>query len=234
MRANVTVIVLAAVPVLCHVVLKGQAPQKPALRPYAVRKLYPVDQAVRDPSFLAFRKRLQRLVRERNAALLLAILDRQVVSSFGRGPGVEQFRQEYHPELKPSRVWTTLRDVLSLGGSFRNDEGHREFVAPYVYSAFPEDLGDDEAGYVYGAIIGRNVPVHARPSLDSPNTETLSYDIVKWADAPEPEKPWTGIVTPKGRLGYVQTRYIRSPHDYRVSFRKVRGRWRMTSLVAGD
>jgi hypothetical protein len=37
-----------------------------------------------------------------------------------------------------------------------------------------------------------------------------------------------------GRQGYVHSRYLRSPIDYRASFTLIDGQWRMTSSIAGD
>jgi hypothetical protein len=45
---------------------------------------------------------------------------------------------------------------------------------------------------------------------------------------------WVKITAPNGRQGYVSGKYVRSPSDYHACFRKVRGKWYMTVLAAGD
>lgn len=37
-----------------------------------------------------------------------------------------------------------------------------------------------------------------------------------------------------GRKGYIASRYVRSPVDYRAFLTREGGRWRMTLFVAGD
>ncbi len=37
-----------------------------------------------------------------------------------------------------------------------------------------------------------------------------------------------------GTAGYISSRYVRSPIDYRAYFSKEGGRWQMMMLLAGD
>jgi hypothetical protein len=37
-----------------------------------------------------------------------------------------------------------------------------------------------------------------------------------------------------GRSGYIHSRFVRSPVDYRAYFARKDGRWRMVMLLAGD
>lgn len=199
-------------------------------RQYPVRKLHPVDEAGKDLSFLAFRRTMFRIVRDRDRRALEGALAPDVVSSFGRSPGRKDFVEEYHPERKDSKVWSILSRVLPLGGSFSTVDGRRTFSAPYVFSKFPEDL-DSES---YGVVLRPKVEVRAAPAVRSRVIAILSYDIVKWDGTPDLEQVWTLILTPQGLRGYVPTRHIRSPMDYRAMFSKIRGRWLITSLVSGD
>ena len=69
---------------------------------------------------------------------------------------------------------------------------------------------------------------------------TLSYDIVKFAD--QSARPageavpdgWVKIIMPAGHEGFVSSRYVRSPIDYRIAFIKKDGKWSITHFVAGD
>lgn len=105
-----------------------------------------------------------------------------------------------------------------------------------------EGYDEDHPRAVEGAITG-NINVRQRPSLDAPVVARLSYDIVKRAPDPpaaQAEKlpaaraEWVKVVTPAGKQGYVAAPYVRSPIDYRASFRKRGGKWWLTLLVAGD
>jgi hypothetical protein len=39
---------------------------------------------------------------------------------------------------------------------------------------------------------------------------------------------------PDGRAGFVDSRFVRSPIDYRAAFARIDGRWQMTLFLAGD
>ena len=196
-------------------------------------KLYPVDESGQDPSFAAFRKRLIAAVRRRDARFVRSILDPEIELSFGGLQGRKDFEEMWHPERRDSELWPVLDQLLKLGGAY--DRRSRTFTAPYVFTAFPDDMD----AFEHSAIVGKGVNVRAQPSCCAAVIGTLSYDIVRVA-APEPEPEpggkhsWVAITLPNGRRGYVDARFIRSPIDYRAQFTKVRGRWRMTFLLAGD
>jgi hypothetical protein len=197
-----------------------------------VGKLYPVDEASKDPSFFIFRAKLLEAVQRRDSAFVIASLSPAIRTSFGGNGGVAEFRQEWKPERADSKLWSTLTTVLSLGGSFRDKHS---FVAPYTFSNFPEQFD----AFEYGAVIGENVRVRQKGTPDSPVIATLSFDIVKVSDWPQ--KPaagskeiWTPVVLAGGSTGYVAGTFIRSPIDYRAIFEKKDGKWMMMLLVAGD
>src|SRR5262249_11248859 len=58
-----------------------------------VRHLYPIDQAVRDPSFLTFRTSLMSAVLHRDTPFLLKIVEPSIVNSFGGAGGKMNFRK---------------------------------------------------------------------------------------------------------------------------------------------
>jgi len=198
-----------------------------------VGKLYPIDEAPKDPSFQAFRTRLIEAVKNRDAKFILSILDPKILNSFGGDGGVKEFKEMWTPDNPNSELWDILIGVLSMGGSF-NLKNKNEFCAPYVYSQFPELDAFD-----HSVIIGEQIRVREQPGLTSPAVATLSYDIVAVADpSTEPvEKDghsWIAIKLSNGKTGFVSKQFIRSPIDYRACFTKKRGMWGMVTLVAGD
>lgn len=197
-------------------------------------KLYPVDESAKDASFKAFRDKLLDAAKMRDRQFILSILDPKIQVSFGGDGGVKDFQQHWKLDQPDSKLWDELITILSLGGTF-SKAPPREFCAPYVYTRFPDQYDPFE----YSAITGSNVVVRARPNPASAAVTSLSYDIVKLdVDPAKGEQNgtpgWIKIITPKGQRGYVSSKYIRSPVDYRACFRKVRGKWLMTFLVAGD
>lgn len=194
------------------------------------RKLYPVDEAGKDPSFQAFRRRLVAALRRGDRTFVLGVVDPKIEWSFGDGPGIQGFRKAWKLDEAGSVGWNSLRDTLlstlALGGSF--DKG--EFCAPYVFSRWPADLDSFE----HAAVLGRQVAVRSGPSATAPILTRLTHDIVKIPPPGKGDAAWVKIITPGGRRGYVAARDLRGPTDYRACFKRVKGNWRMTVFVAGD
>lgn len=197
-----------------------------------VQKLYPVDEAAKDPSFFTFRARLIQAVQRRDAAYLLSIVSRKIEIGFGGDSGVEAFKSSWKPEREQSELWTELANVLSLGGAF-DKEGI--FEAPYISVKWPED----KDGFALGAIIGEKVRVRAAPQISSSIMRELSFDIVDVPDwqtnkARGEKRDWIKVKLADGQSGYVAEDFIRSPIDYRAGFQKQDGRWVMIFFLAGD
>jgi hypothetical protein len=223
---KIKIISLALAPLLCLFLLDQTAAQ--------VAKLHPVDQGTEDASFRAFRDRLARAVKDRDARFVIGILDPKITLGFDGSEGVAEFKKTWKLDRPDSEIWEVLSEILSRGGSF--DSGKRtSFSAPYVYSNWPDDIDS----YSHLAITGEDVLVRREPGLDATAIAALSYDIVELArsDEPHPQKDghvWVRIKLKNGRSGYVSQKFIRSPIDYRAGFEKIRGKWRMAFLVAGD
>jgi hypothetical protein len=206
----------------------------PCLLAAQSRKLNPVDEAARDPSFRAFRNKLLAAVRKRDETVLYESLDPKITNSYGGDGGITEFKEQWKMRQGQTKVWDELTTILSMGGSFATVAGVKSFCAPYVYSKFPDDLD----AYDYAAITGTGVRVRARPGLNALIVTNLSYDIVQLdretSASGVDNRGWVKIIAPNGKKGYVSSQYIRSPIDYRACFEKKQGKWLMTALVAGD
>jgi hypothetical protein len=206
-------------------------------------RLLPVDDAPKDPSLLEFRTRLMDAARRQDLDYVLSVLAPHVVNSFGGDEGIEGFKRHWELDTGRTRVWSTLLEVLSMGGTLHVTPSaaeigaEAEFWAPYVYSRWPNEFDSFE----YGAITGEKVKVRSRPSRRAPVVATLSYHIVKMSpdavadeEAKDQTTSWVKIATPDGKDGYVSSRFLRSPIDYRIGFVKGNGKWLIKTFVAGD
>jgi hypothetical protein len=199
-----------------------------------VGKLLPSDEAVRNPELFAFRARLQAAVARHDTTALLEVVDPNIKIGFGGNDGIEAFKNEWKlQEGGNSPLWDELGLVLALGGSFRDANN---FVAPYVFSRWPENLDSFE----HVAVLGSNVRVRAEPRPDGRVLAALSFDIVPLSSTgrsrltPEQMREWTAVKLRDGRTGYIASRYVRSSVGYRAFLTRQDGRWRLTLFVAGD
>jgi hypothetical protein len=206
--------------------LVSLALRAPATAP-AQQEFRPVDQAVQQPEFFAFRARLQTAVARRDTAAVLAVLHPGVRNTFGGEGGVQEFREAWHLEAPDSRLWPTLAAVLAWGGSFGADGS---FTAPYVSSCWPADLD----GFEYIAVVGDSARVRSQPDSSGTLLANLGFSIVPVGDVEDRDAAWLPVRLADGRSGYVDRRCLRGPADYRAVFAKLDGRWQLTALIAGD
>ena len=207
-------------------------------------KLLPIDEASQDPSFEKFRNKLVAAAKDHDANSILSVLDPHILNSFGGSGGIKEFRAQWKLDEPRSEFWNTLITVLRMGGSFSNNEGKKEFCAPYVSSKWQDIISrlptnSDPLEYV--AITNNDVEVRAEPNMNSSIVGTLSYDVVKVVsdrrsriEINEEDSKWVKIMTLHGTVGYIAAENTRSPSDYHACFKKVGSGWLMTALAAGD
>ena len=181
--------------------------------------LLPVDEAKRDPSFLAYRELLLEAVQNRDEAALVRLVDPKIRTSFGEGGGVADLRKQ----VKEYDLWRELEWIVAHGGTWRN----KTFCAPYVYSNWP----DSHDAYRSLAVTGKGVALRSTPRTGRVLAR-LSYDIVTIAGAEK--NGWRQVKTSSGKTGWMSRAYLRSPIGYRACFGKTAEGWRMQLLVAGD
>jgi len=188
------------------------------------RTLAFADEGTRDASFVAYRDRLLAAVRARDAKGVSALADPKIRTSFGGDGG----RAGLEKVLARPGMFEELELILTLGGSFQG-EGDTAFWAPYVYSAYP----DEQDAFSTLAVIGDDIPLHESPDAGSTVIATLSRNIVERLSEPGDDGPWQKVKAGE-KVGFVETKFLRSPIDYRAGFNKFAEGWRMTGLVAGD
>lgn len=199
------------------------------------RFLMPVDEGTSDATFSVFREKLVTATKAKDAKYIQSVLDPKIVTDFGGGRGIETFLKYWKRLTPQSDFWSEFLSVISNGGTFNTDSKSKQFWAPYAFSSFPDDLD----GFEHAAVIGTNVRLRSAPQAESDIVADLSYNLVK-VEFEDPASSggkilgWTKIETLGGKKGYVKAEYVRSPTDYRASFKKKGGFWKMTAFVAGD
>ena len=194
------------------------------------RKLLPVDQA--DSSFAAFRTTLLAALQRRDTTFLYSILAPEIKNSFGGDDSIAGFKRIWRLEQPDSSlVWGSLTRVLNMGGQLQGET----FIAPYVFSAWPNDVD----AFEHIAITGTNVPAYAGPA-NAEQVASLSHSILRLEEWPDLDNgvPAPGsfarVKLPTGRSVWVSTAQLYSPIGWRAFFEKRNGRWIMTLFVAGD
>jgi hypothetical protein len=205
---------------LLALLLLAEAPAGERLR------LPPVDQCTADPSFKAFRAELDAAIAARDPVRLLALADPEIDVSFGGERGHADFRRTWkldRPEA--STLWAELAEVLSLGCA---SDGAIA-VAPSHVNQLPGDYD------IYETMIAvrPGAALRARPTKRAKLVARLDWDVVQ-VGAWDGRSEWVPVTLGDGRRGFARREELRSVNDYRATFEKVGGRWRITTFLAGD
>lgn len=202
------------------------------------RFVRPVDEAAKDPSFLAFRTKLIAAAERHDVNYIYSVIDPKIKLGFGGEDGIGNFKKTWKLENKSSDFWSEFLTVIKNGGSFQ--EKGKLFSAPYTFSSWPDDLDP----FDYLVIFGNNVNLRDAPSRDGKVIGNLSYNIVtvdteksvlnNAAKEEDRRYLWYKIKTLAGKEGFVSADFVRSSIDLRAGFEKVRGKWKLTFFLAGD
>lgn len=196
--------------------------------------LEPVDEAAADPSFVLFRARLLEAVATRDTTFVLAHLHPNVKVGFGGDGGITGFRRNWLTPDGGEDLWAELATFLPFGSTYDahpagvTDGATARAIVPYWFGAWPDGVD----AFEHRLVVGENVNVRAAAQADAPVLTQLSHAIVRAESFSD--EPWSPIVLETGEVGYVASRFVRSPIGYRMGFVKVDGRWRITFFVAGD
>lgn len=217
----------------CIVIVALSAVAARAAEPVPPTRLFPVDEAARDPSFVAFRDELKAVIARKDAAKLFTYLASDIKLDFGGGYGGPEFHKRWKPFDKDTKVWKALSLVVDNGGKFPVSGG---FAAPYVFAAFPEGLD------AFEVLIATNKDAVMRtaPRPDAAIVRKLDHDIltiVKSAHRLQHEAgptDWSEVKDANGKHGFVLDQDLRSPIDYRAIFERRDGKWVMQTFIAGD
>ena len=192
-------------------------------------RLLPVDEAAKDPAFFVFRSQLQNAVARHDAKTVLSMMNPEIQMGFGSEQGMKDFIAKWKPNEPNSKLWDTLSTILSLGGRFNPDGS---FTAPYVSTQWSPKYGAQN----HAAVVGQNIPVRAAPQATAEQLAVLNFHLVELVNAQQAKVPqeWQAIRMKNGKTGYVQSRHVRSPMDYRLSMAYFQGRWQILSMMSGD
>jgi len=198
------------------------------------RKHRPFDEAGKNPSLVAFRARLLRAVRERNAAFVLSALDKDVILGADGTSGIDEFKKIWSPYKRDSPVWQAMGRALSGGGAWLAYGRENVFIAPYVFHRFPYEMSGST---VYAVVLGDGIKLYPRPDVGSVPITTLSYDVVIldsersiYRQETAAREGWYRVVTAAGNVGFVRSPQVSTSSAYYMKFKKVKGFWRVTDF----
>jgi hypothetical protein len=192
----------------------------------APTKLPPVDQCSRDAGFKAFHSSLKQAVARRDGPALMKLLAPDVLINFGGESGRAAFAKQWEVSSAKSDVWKQFDAILPLGCA-RVEQAR---VIPSLAGQF--DYDEDADVFELAVVVSPAAELRKTSAAASEVMTTLSWDVVR-PIANEGETQ-TKVRLKDGREGWLWTREVRAPIDYRATIEKRKGTWMITAFVAGD
>lgn len=197
----------------------GGSPDVQATQPSSRRVCF-VDEAVKEPSLVAFRGQVLQAIEARDLTRLRPMIAPDVFLEKGV-QGRERLVRERHLTDPKSRSWLELAEILKLGGRFDGSA----FCAPYTSCPSPPEFGAD--GDVI--VLGQDVPAYKGPSTSSEVIARLSCDVLTVLGGPRPPRGWWSVRL-GDKWGYVQVSKARWIALTYIYMERRDGRWLITRV----
>jgi hypothetical protein len=191
----------------------------------------PIDEGGNDVQFAEFRRNLIGSIEKKSYEWAISRIAFDIKYSFGDNLGKRDLLKvwEVQPQLKVE-FFAELLECLKLGGQFKKHDGKTFFVAPYVFSAWPEEYD----AFEHQAVVTVGAKVFAKPDDSLDPIASLSQTIVRF-DLSETAEGWHWIEHEPDKWAWVRDRDLRSPIDFRAHFLKNhQDSYVLQSFLAGD
>ncbi|MCK4841848.1 MAG: hypothetical protein KAT04_08190 [Methylococcales bacterium] len=190
----------------------------------------PIDDSQLSSSLTTFLKTFDATINNKDFIALKQFIDPTILNSFGGEGGIAEFNLIW--KKNQNTLFETLSQIRKGGGKLSKDiEGTESYCFPRMFTDFPNSLN----AFTHGVLIGKQVPVYAKPDKSSKILTTLSHSIVVVDDWVWEKDSWQEIRIKDKRISYVESNKIRSPIDFRACLvQGEKGEWTMTLLIAGD
>lgn len=190
-------------------------------------KLVIKDESSKDQSLQFFIMKLKEAVINKDTNSLLNMVSDDIDSS--KEGFIKTWQLESNPES--SEIWSVFENLFPWGGMLAYDD---QYVIPYMALNIDQESPS-------GVIIGDYVNVRKGPSIEADVLEQLDYDYIDITKSTNESYTidginykWLEIITPSGNTGYVVSKFVYSPYDFRIVITKKENNWKVTSFVAID
>lgn len=201
--------------------------------------------------FTQFRQRLLDAVQRADTKFVQAIVTPQTQWSYGGTLNLDS----YNINNNQSKFWSYMTKAVNQGCGIDSqaqvpdkEPGSSVWVCPDI-TRVKESIRPDRPNFGHLAVIGQNVNVRAEPGMggriigsvsndyvafDSQAYNTLPAGVAEKMQA-DPLSGWTPVRLQNGQRGWILNQYVYDQeNDYRVSFVRSRGQWRLRYFLPGN
>lgn len=212
-------------------------------------KFPPPHDKISDLSLLHFLNEFKSAIEAKDKTKLLNLIPEKFEFEFDGDNTKEAFLKSQYWEGAHPMIWTVLGKLISYPGDFPVlKEGSKikdknQYIIPWITNfTFEEDLEQFNTHF----IMGQNVNIRLKPSLQSPIVGKLNYDIVHiekdqndleitHGKSEHGDAEWYQISTTDNKIkGWVFHQFIHNVYGYRLYLERKNNTWWFTSLIVGD
>lgn len=190
------------------------------------RKLPPVDQCARDPSFVKFRAVLRDVVKREDGQALLAMYAPGLKATGYKPP--EPGRRVEAEDVMEREEWGIVHGIMRMGCAVAGPVYVMPSASVELDRYSEKDLKDK-------VLVLRGSKLFDEPWEEKSVTAILNWDIATAVGTGGDF--WTGIRLADGREGWVSDRdiYWMDPSfRYEVTFEKRHGKWMITGIIGAE
>lgn len=196
--------------------------------------------------FTQFRQRFLESVKRRDANFIRAISTPQTQWSLGGKIDIET----YKIDDSDANFWQAMEKAVGAGCTIEPNANVAEKDSDSEVWVCPDmalNPISNAAGQAQVAILGENVNVRSQPNTTSDIVVVLSKELVQFdtetfTNLPVKEQEslngiegWTPVILNDGKRGWIQNRFVYYEiRDYRASFVRSRGQWRLRYFLRGQ
>lgn len=196
--------------------------------------------------FSQFRQSFLSAVKRRDEIFIRALVTPQTQAAYGQSLNLDN----YDLEDTDSPFWQEIEKAVTAGCTLevtsriaQQEPENEIWVCP---KTFGKSIYDSD-WQTQVAIIANRVNIRSEAKANSTIIEVISKDLVqfdsqRYQDLSEAGRElvnqfdgWTPVILKSGRKGWVQNNFIYyEPRDYKISFARFDGQWRLRYLLTGE
>ena len=196
--------------------------------------------------FSQFRQSFLSAVKQRDETFIRALVNSQTQSITGQSLSLEN----YNLEDKTSPFWQQIEKAVTAGCTLEVTTRVTQQETENEIWVCPKTFGKpiyDSDWQTQVAIIADRVNIRTEAKTNSPIVGVVSKDLVQfdsetYQNLSEAERElvnqfdgWTPVILKNGKKGWVQNQLVYyEPRDYRISFARFDGQWRLRYLLGGN
>ncbi|MFB2894300.1 hypothetical protein ACE1CI_15425 [Aerosakkonemataceae cyanobacterium BLCC-F50] len=196
--------------------------------------------------FSQFRQSFLSAVKRYDETFIRALVTTQTKSNSGESLNLEN----YYLEDKSSPFWQQIEKAVSAGCTLEVTTRITQQETENEIWVCPKTFGKpiyDSDWQSEVAILGEKVNIRADTKTNSPIIAVVSKELVQFDSATyqklsESDRElvnqfdgWTPVILKNRKKGWVQNQFVYyEPRDYRISFARFDGQWRLRYLLGGN